>query len=200
MDGWKGDRGREVCARVRSVRKSFGRRNDKSLNDIEWLESRIMRIIKNLKNHSNSYDGVDRYWWAMMGCWFLGLKLQQKKNSSTDSHRRRQTFGPKPSGDCSFGSLAADYFFGGGKNPRSFAMFFHMFYHVFHVCFASPLLAYACFFVDMFFSWFFHSLYNFLPWLLQSMFLQLVTLVIAETSISAISPAVARPSRCPWSH
>lgn len=108
---------------------------------------------------------IDGLWWAV-GFWIIP--------TSTDSHPRRRTFGPKPSGDCSFGSLSSRKLFWGAKIPGVLPCF-HMFYHVFHVCFASPLLAYACFFVDMLFSWFFNSLYDFLPWLLQSMFLQLVT-------------------------
>ena len=102
-----------------------------------------------------------------MGCWFWSI-LQKKTHGYQHQQtlRRRQTFGPKPSGDCSFGSLAAEIYLGGQLKSRSFGMF----PHVLSCLPCLFCLTFACLcllFDDMLFSWFFNSLYNFLPWLLQ---------------------------------
>lgn len=101
--------------------------------------------------------------------YFLGIP------TSTDSHPRRQTFGPKPSGDCSFGSLAAEIYFRGQKSQEfrhvSTCFIMSSMFVLPHLCLPMPAFLLTCSFHDTF-----HSLYNFLPWLLQSMFLQLVTL------------------------
>lgn len=120
-DGWVEGRQRERSVCVCEVRKSFGRTKDKSLNDIEWLEFRIIRIIKTILINVIGLIDIDQLLvldnLKKLTLIFLGLVVWfqvpslgiSDTKTSTDSHRRRQTSGPKPSGDCSLGSLADDF-------------------------------------------------------------------------------------------
>lgn len=75
-----------------------------------------------------------------MGCWFWIITLKKLTNRLTS---KAADFRTETEWRLQLRILSGRNLFWGRKYPRSFVMF----PHVFHVCFASPLPAYACFFV-----------------------------------------------------